>query len=187
MGCWQTAQLGLSDIGDPSVVMVGRGESNPSSGVDVRLAIPQPCRSASGCSVVRRHRPFCACMGAAWSVVVRLAGPYVRCRMPTVSLLRLPELAVSWCPRGRSRATSTAAPRSPAAAVAVAVSAGSYEGPQIKGVAPDRGVRPGRAAINPDREGSGRGVSGDTSPVVCHTTASRRRLPATTRRISPRS
>ena len=41
-------------------------------------------------------------MGAAWSVVVRFAGPYVRRRMPTVSLLRLPELAVSWCPRGRS-------------------------------------------------------------------------------------
>ena len=35
-------------------VAVGRGESNPSSGVCVRRAIPQPCRSASGCSVVRR-------------------------------------------------------------------------------------------------------------------------------------
>ena len=65
--------------------------------------------------------------------LARFTGPYVRCRMPTVSLLRLPELAVSWCPRGRSRATSTATPRSPAAAVAVAVSAGSYEGPQIRG------------------------------------------------------
>lgn len=85
-------------------VAVGRGELHPSSGVIVRLANSQPCRPASGCSVVRRHRPFCACMGAAWSVVVRLAGPYVRCRMPTVSLRRLPELAVGWCPRGRSLA-----------------------------------------------------------------------------------
>ena len=67
-------------------------------------ARPNGCRSASGRSVVRRHRPFRACMGAAWSVVVRFAGPYVRCRMPTVGLRRLPELAVGWCPRGRSLA-----------------------------------------------------------------------------------
>ena len=50
-------------------------------------------------------------------------------------------------------------PRSPA--VAVAVSAGSYEGPQIKGVAyPGRGVvcaYPG--SKNPDHEGSGRSIA----------------------------
>ena len=73
---------------------VGRGELHPSSGVIVRLANSRPVPVCLR-PFVRRHRPFRACMGAAWSVVVRFTGPYVRCRMPTVSLLRLPELAVS--------------------------------------------------------------------------------------------
>ena len=101
--------------------------------------------------------------------LARFTGPYVRCRMPTVSLRRLPELAVSWCPRGRStegvrwqhlgrsRATSTAAPRSPAAARAVAVSAGSYEGPQIRGAArPGGSTRPGSNKPRPRGFGAGR-------------------------------